>query len=68
MKHRTHLPVNSGSLFTPGNGFAAGSIDLSDRLGGYLAVAGMMVWTLSQVVPVEYLWNVQAARSFARLL
>ncbi len=68
MKPRTHSPINGGSLFSPDKGFAAGSIDLSDRLGGYLAVAGMMVWTLSQVVPVEYLWNAQAARSFARLL
>jgi hypothetical protein len=68
MKTRSHTSLNSSALFTPDNGFAAGSIDLSDRLGGYLAIAGMMVWTMSQVVPVEYLWNVQAARSFARLL
>jgi hypothetical protein len=53
-----------GAFLRPESGLPVVRLDLADRWGGIVVLMGMMFWTLGRVIPDEFLWNVQAARSF----
>jgi hypothetical protein len=52
-----------GSFLSPGAPVSVGTLDLADRWGGFTVMLGMMLWSIGRVIPDEFLWNMQAARS-----